>query len=444
MLTKYGEMLLSGNTKLGMWGMGYLGYSDVVKYAINNVSCVISDYSQARLEKIKLKFSPIDGLRNYLDHVPANYDITKCIEIKTDFRGLLNKDVLVHILTIPTQTESTPSNKWMMDALKVFIGIREINYETPPVLIIESSLIPGTLDRLILPYMKENGLTPGKNIHIGICSRTDWFDQNGRFIDAPRVISGVNKEAIDIIADIIEITGSDVIKTSDYHIVELIKSVEHSFYQMSLTMANQLALAFPNLDIVEMMRLAALRGGLPGIQPNFGSGGYEIPVACQYVMEGAEAAEYLSIFRETNYADLAMPKMIAEVILRNKIQRLGILGISSTSNMKITAMSPALRIINYLKDKMEVKCCDPFYSDSEIRSITGVEPLSFPSEISYFDGIIISCGHRSFRKVHSAALIDKLIDCRLILDNIGIWKDLQWSKVNSTSYRRVGIPGWNR
>jgi UDP-N-acetyl-D-mannosaminuronate dehydrogenase len=103
-----------------------------------------------------------------------------------------------------------------------------------------------------------------------------------------------------------------------------------------------------------------------------------------------------------------------------------------------------LRIINYLKDKMEVKCCDPFYSDPEIREIAGIEPFTFPDEISTFDAIIISCGHRGFRRVQAAALIDKLKDCRLILDNIGIWSDLEWSKSDNISYRRIGIPGWNR
>ena len=46
MLSTYTEMLLSGKVKLGIWGLGYLGYSDLAKYAMNRISCVVSDYSK--------------------------------------------------------------------------------------------------------------------------------------------------------------------------------------------------------------------------------------------------------------------------------------------------------------------------------------------------------------------------------------------------------------
>lgn len=443
-MESYAAMLLSGRIKLAIWGLGYLGYSDVIKYATNNVFCVISDYNIARIERIKLKFSPIDGLRNYLDHVPSDFDISRNVELKSSFAELLREDVLVHIIAVPTQAESAPSNKWLSEALKVFVGIKEIKTELPPVLIIESSLVPGTLDRFILPYLHENGLTSGENIHIGICSRTDWFDQGGRFVDTSRIVSGVDQQAVDITADIIEITGAEVIKTSDYRMAELIKSVEHSFYQMAMTMSNQLALGYPNLDIREMLRLSALRGGVPDIRPNFGSAGYEIPGACQYVLEGAEGPEYLSLFREANFADLAMPKMIADILLRNRIKKLAILGISSTANMKVTAMSHALRIISYVRDAVPViKCFDPFYTAAETKELTGCDTFLFPEELSDFEAVVICSGHMRFRGITSDIALEKMQNCRLILDNMGVWEDFKWTKANSMSYRRVGLPGWN-
>jgi UDP-N-acetyl-D-mannosaminuronic acid dehydrogenase len=444
MLTKYSEMLLSGTAKLGIWGIGYLGYSDLAKYIANGIRCVVSDYSPQRLQRLQSEFLPSDILLGYLGHLPKNLDISKCIEVRNNYRELIDPDILVHILSVPTQSESTPSNKWVMEALRIFVGIKGLSQMISPLLIIESSLIPGTLDRFILPFLKENGLIPGDNILVGICSRTDWFDENGRLFDAPRIVSAVNSNAIDIVAEIMEIIGADVIRASDYRVVELVKSVENSYSQMGITMANQMALAFPDLDIQETLRLAAMRSKIPFFQPSFGSGGYDMPSACQYVMEGANAPEYLSIFRETNYADLSMPKMIADVVLHSKIERVGVLGISYKSNIKVAAMSPALRIIDYLKGNVsKIMCYDPFFSEEEIREITGLDSFAFPDGLSDFDAVVITVGHRDFKRISWSRLKEKLKNCSLILDNMGIWKDKQWAETK-VSYRQVGTPGWNR
>jgi nucleotide sugar dehydrogenase len=444
MMTKYGEMLLSGDAKLGIWGIGYLGYSDLAKYVAGGIKCVVSDYNPERLKRLQSEFLPSDILLGYLGHVQKSSNISQYIEVKETYHGLIDPDIFVHIISVPTQSESTPSNKWIMEALKVFIEIKDIRMSVPPLLLIESSLIPGTLERLILPFLRENGLIPGDNIMVGICSRTDWFDENGRLFDAPRIVSAVTPEAIDIVAEIMGIIGSEVIKTSDYRIAELVKSVEKSYSQMGMTMANQLAMAFPDLNIKETLRLASGRSKVPFFQPGFGSGGYDVPSAAQYVMEGADTPEYLSVFRETNYADLSMPKMIADVVLRNKAQCVGVLGISYKSNIKVAAMSPALRIVESLKGKVsQIMCYDPFFADDEIKDIIGVDSFKFPDGLSEFDAVIIGAGHRDFKKVPWNILKEKIGSCLLIMDNMGIWKDKNWAETN-VSYRQVGTPGWNK
>ncbi len=444
MLTKYSELLLSGDAKLGIWGIGYLGYSDLAKYIANGIHCVVSDYSPERLKRLKSEFMPSDILRGYLGFVPTNSDISHCLEVKSDYQGLVDPAILVHIISVPTQSESTPSNKWIMDALKVFIGIKDLHKKIPPLLIIESSLIPGTLDRLIIPFLKENGLIPGDNINIGICSRTDWFDENGRLFDAPRIASAITSDAINTVVEVMEIIGVDVIETSDYHVAELVKSVENSYAQMGMTMANQLALAFPDLDIQETLRLASMRSKIPLFQPSFGSGGYDVPSAAQYVMEGANSPEYLSIFRETNYADLSMPKMIADVLLHNKAERVGILGISYKSNIKVATMSPALRIAQYLKGKVSrIMCYDPFFSKDEVQTIVGLDIFDYPDGLADFDAVVVTVGHRDFKRISWSILREKMKNCRLIIDNMGIWKNKPWDE-NKISYRQIGIPGWNK
>lgn len=136
--------------------------------------------------------------------------------------------------------------------------------------------------------------------------------------------------------------------------------------------------------------------------------------------------------------------MIADVILRNKIERLGVLGISYKSNIKVAAMSPALRIINSLKGKIsKIMCYDPFFSEDEIREIIGLDSFVFPDGLCDFDAVVITVGHRDFRRISWSSLKEKMGNCSLVMDNMGIWKDKKWDETR-VSYRQVGTPGWNR
>lgn len=444
MLNRYGELLLSGEAKLGIWGIGYLGYSDLTRYVMNGIRCVVSDYSPKRLERMRSEFLPADMIKAYLEMQPENLDINDYIEIRMRYQDLLEPDIPIHLLSVPTQDQTRPTNKWIMQALEAFVGIKNVPYQLPPLLIIESSLIPGTMDKVILPFFEDSGLTPGRDLLIGLCSIRDWFDESGKTTYFPRIVSGIPESATDLTAEIVEFAGASVIRSPDYRIVELIKSVENSFNQVHGTIANQLALAFPGMNIREAMRLAAVRSHARGILPNFGSGGYETPLACQYVMEGAEISEYLTIFRESIYADQAMPKMIADIILRKDIQHLHILGVSCQANVRISAMSPGLRIIEHLKGKIAALTChDPFYQDSELKEMTGLQTFLFPDGLQSAEAILITAGHDIFKRIAWDKLKKSLSSCRLILDSTGVWKNFPWDETG-IGYFTPGDAGWSK
>lgn len=443
MANQYKDALLSGDYKLAIWGAGYLGYSELANFVMSGICCAISDYSEERLSRIQSDYQPYDFIHRYFNHVPTNLDISEKIDVRKSYQELITQDALVHILCVPTQEESSPSTKWMMEALHHFVKIKNISLQISPLLIIESSLVPGTMDRLILPFLKEHGLIPGENILIGICSRTDWFDEEGKSFDSPRVVSSVTGEDISCISEIMTMTGARIIQTANYRVAELVKSIENSYRQMDTAMANQLALAFPDVDIRETLRLVSMRCNLSCGSPNFGTGGYDLPSASQYVMEGAAVPEYLSLFREANYADLAMPKMIADLVIRKNYKKIGVLGLSYRSNLKIVAMSPSIRIIEHLKNsRLDVYCYDPYYTHEEIFSIVSVASFPFPDGLSWFDAVLVAAGHRIFGMISWDILKTKLNSCELVLDNMGIWANRPWSETN-TAYRMVGTPGWN-
>ena len=90
---------------------------------------------------------------------------------------------------------------------------------------------------------------------------------------------------------------------------------------------------------------------------------------------------------------------------------------------------------------MEVKIHDPLYSPEEIRRLAGVEPFEFPEGLRVFDTVVVVSGHREYRILDHATLLECLSSCRLIVDNTALWKDVDF-KSRGIEYHLAGDANW--
>ena len=293
------------------------------------------------------------------------------ISATVDYEKVSSPDFEVHMIAIPTEREDKPWDGALQDVMnKIAAYLRKSRQQS--LVIIESTLTPNKTDELIIPIFEKQALHVGKDVLLGVAPRRDWFispEKNLRTL--PRIVGGTTPETTKLMVEVLSIVCDKLIPAPDHRHAEIVKSVENAFRHVEITLANQLSLAYPSLNMVEVLKLVGTKWNLNVYHPSFGSGGYCIPLSSKYVLEGAEKPEYLTIIRETISTDTSLPSMIADWIVDSGFKRVGILGLSYKGDLKVHVLSPTLRMSKRLIGRgVSVKINDPYYTADEIKKIT--------------------------------------------------------------------------
>jgi len=441
-LLNYKDLLLQGKKKIGIWGTGYIGFSTMAHFASNGIYTLGYDTDQTRVSSINNGEVYIQGMAFWLGFSTKPLVDSGHMKATTDWKKLASDDVLVHFICIPTEKNGVPWWEPLNDVIKKLANLKQIKNSHPPLVIVESTLTPGTTDKIIIPLFKKNGLIIGKDLLLGVAPRRDWFvDREHSLKELDRVFGAVDEKSAQASEEVLSIVCKKLHRASSYKTAEMVKSIENAYRQMEITLANQLSLAFPNVDMKEVLRLVGTKWNIGTYQPSFGTGGYCIPLSSKYVLEGALHPKHLTLLKETIETDTKMPQIVA-VTLAEKCKSVAVLGLSYKGNIKVPNLSPAITIVKQLQNKgIKVRIFDPYFEKDEIKKIVGAETFIFPDGLLEFEGIAVICDHHEFTTAHVHNVLQKLENCKIILDNVGIWKDLELGK-NGVLYKIPGQEGW--
>lgn len=437
------EELLKSKKILGVWGCGYIGFSSMANFALNGVRCVAVDVDANKVNQVNKGDMPIPNMEYWLGFSTKQFIDKGLMRATTNWKELINKDVGVHLICIPTEKGAKPYDDILKDVLGKLVQLKNINSNMPPLIIIESTLTPGRTEQIIIPIIKDAGFIIGKNIMVGIAPRRDWFISADKSLKTlPRIIGGTTDETTMIMKEVLSIVCDNLLSAKDHKHAELVKSVENAFRHIDITFANQLSLAYPDIDIREVLRLVGTKWNIGTYQPSFGTGGYCIPLASQYVMLGTKYKDVLTILDAVIKTDSSMPKLVAQTLVEHKSKKVGILGLSYKGDLKVHVLSPAIAIVECLKDaNIKVKLHDPYYSSKEIQQILGIESFEYPQGLNEFDAILIVSDHREYKSTPRNIVLSNLSNCKLILNNTDIWKEIDF-KSHGIDYRIAGTKGW--
>jgi nucleotide sugar dehydrogenase len=439
------RQLLEEEKKIAVWGTGYIGFSTMANFAAQGVVCVGTDVSERIVSTINSGKTPVPNMEYWLGFDPKYLVDSGMMSATLDWKKLLNPDFGVHMIAIPTEKEDQPWDGALADVMnKISSNVPKTG--GPLLVIIESTLTPNKTDQLVIPIFEKNGITVGKDVFLGVAPRRDWFispEKNLRSL--PRIVGGTTPEATRLMTEVLGIVCDRLVPAPDHRHAEIVKSVENAFRHMEITLANQLSLAYPNLDMIEVLKLVGTKWNVGTFHPSFGTGGYCIPLSSKYVLEGAEKPEYLTLLKDTVATDTMLPEVVADRIADRGIKNVGILGLSYKGDLKVHVLSPTLRISRRLTERrVKVKVNDPYYTSDEINRLTGTESFSFPEGLSEFDCVVIVAGHRSYKAIPEAKLKTHLKNCKLILDNLEeIWRTFDLDSAG-IEYHVAGDKNWLR
>jgi len=427
---------------VGVWGLGYIGFSSIAHFAKEGVLCIGTDILQHRIDAVNQGKATIPNLNYWLgfNTEPLAKDGIKKATI--DWRDMIKEDIAVHLITIPTEMNGKPHHDILIDVINKLCTYKNVKTEYPPLIIVESTLTPTVVDNIVIPLFEKNGLKVGKDILLGIAPRRDWFTvANKGLKQLPRVVGGTTKETTQLMSEVLNIICDTIIQAPDHKHAAIVKSIENAYRQLDITFANQLTAAYPEMDMVNILKMVGTKWNVETYHPSFGTGGYCIPLAPQYVLEGAKYPEKLTLLKESLKTDFSQPKLVAENIIKRGAKKVGILGITYTGDLKVVVLSPAIPIAKILKEKgIDVKVNDPYHNEEEIKNLTGCESINFPEGLSDRDTILIISPHMKYKHTSTQKILENLNNTKLIIDNMGIWNDIKFSE--KIEYHEAGDANW--
>jgi len=436
------DRLRNENRRIAIWGLGYLGFSSMAYFARNGIACIGTDPLEERIDDVNRGRTTIPNLAMWIGFETEPLARAGLMRATADWKELIGEDVAVHLVAVPTEHMGEPYDAPLRDVLeKIADGRRAPGWR--PLVIIESTLTPRKVDELVIPLFEREGLVVGRDVLVGVAPRRDWFISPEKTLQTlPRVIGGTTPETTELMADVLGLVSERILPASDHRHAAMVKSVENAYRHLDIALANQLSLAYPDLDLREVLKLAGTKWNMDTYHPSFGTGGYCIPLAPKYVLEGARHPDELSLLTLALRTDGEQPRRVARSLVARGAQRVGVLGLAYKGDLKVHTLTPTVPIVSELaRAGVTAKVHDPHFDEAAIRRYceAAAGTFAFPDGLREFDTVVIVANHLQYRSVRQAALREHLTRCRLILDNVGIWREFP---LGGIEYHVAGDRRW--
>jgi UDP-N-acetyl-D-mannosaminuronate dehydrogenase/intein/homing endonuclease len=242
--------------------------------AAAGVSCVGTDVSPTVVTMINEGRIPVPNMEYWLGFNTKYLVESHMISATTNWKQLLTEEFPVHTISIPTEKGEKPWDGALEDVItKIASNHKLLPRQT--IVIIESTLTPNKTDNLVIPIFKKHGVEVGKDLMLGVAPRRDWFISPEKNLKTlPRIVGGTTPESTREIINVLSIICNHLIPAPDHRHAEIVKSVENAFRHVEITLANQLSLAYPNLNMTEVLKLVGTKWNVGTFHPSFGTGGY--------------------------------------------------------------------------------------------------------------------------------------------------------------------------
>lgn len=418
--------------KILVVGVGYIGISSLLYFSKAGVDVSGIDIDLKKVEMIKKGEMPQKDLEAWLDFKPGQY--LKKIRMFGDFY-ILDKEIFdVIFIAIPTEKNGEP---WFEPLQNV---VKEINNSKnkESLVIIESTLTPGISEKYLVPHIKNFAVAP----------RTDWFGDKDKTLTAlPRVAGGNNQYACEKVTKILG-KVCKTIHVCSYKEAELVKAVQNCQRHLGIIFTNQLAMAYPTLDIRKVMNLAGLKWNCESYYPSLSVGGYCINLASHYILMGADNNTYLSLPEQALNTDHKFCYKIMTKIFNKQPRSVAILGTAYLANIKVdilSAGSKLIRAFKYYKTQVDLsqnlpslQIYDSLYSKEELEKKYELPILNFPDDLDKFEYIFVTAGHKEFKELDPKIWIEKTKNAKLIFDNTGDLEHINFK----CPYSLIGRANW--
>lgn len=400
-------------------GQGYIGLPTALMFANSGAKVVGTDYNEKlilSLQDGKLTFEE-EGLDKLFKEALSNG-----IEFTTEYQK-----TDTYIISVPTpyiKESKKLDPKYVISAVHSVLEI----CEKGAILIIESTISPGTIDKYVRPEIVKKGFVIGEDVHLVHAperiipgNMVYELEHNSRTIGADELEIGEK------VKELYSSFCKAEIVITDIRSAEMSKVVENTYRDINIAFANELAkiCRTDDMDVYEIIRIANKHPRVNILQPGPGVGGHCISVDPWFLVgDYPDLTNLILIARKINDS---MPthvlKRIRDIMREHNIKdisKVGLYGLTYKENVDDTRESPTLQLLESMDEHLAfgVKVFDPIVKEK----IADHQFKNFEDFINEIEILVIMVGHDHIKN-NMELIKDKLVlDTRNICMFDGAYK----------------------
>ena len=374
--------------KINVIGLGYIGLPTALMMAKNGVEVVGTDYNKELVNTLNQGKTTFEekGLDELFQEA-----LKKGIKFTTEYQ---NTDI--YIVAVPTPYDKFSKK---VDAIYVCEAVKSVMKvcNKGAIVVIESTVSPGTIDKFVRPIIEENGFKIGEDINlVHAPERIIPGNMIYELAHNSRTIGADNKEIGEKIANIYrKITDGQVVVT-DIKTAETTKVIENTFRAVNIAFANELAkiCRYNDMDVYEVIKICNMHPRVNILNPGPGVGGHCISVDPWFLV--GDYPSLTKVIWESMKVNDSMPEYVLErtanIMKENNLtdyKRVGIYGLTYKENVDDFRESPTLQLLEHQATHLAepLKVYDPYIKkDIGFISVITNYPISI---ILYFNKLFV-------------------------------------------------------
>lgn len=389
---------LSGDIKIGVIGLGYVGLPLAVEFG-QKFPTLGYDINSNRLAELR------QGNDSTLEVSSEELSRARLLAYSSSKEELAKCNVF--IVTVPT-----PINKNNQPDLSPLISASETIgnvLKKGDVVIYESTVYPGATEDDCVPVLERvSGLKYNLDFYCGYSpERINPGDKEHRVTTILKVTSGSTPEVAVFVDQLyLSIITAGTHKASSIKVAEAAKVIENTQRDVNIGLINELALIFNKLgiDTEEVLNAAGTKWNFLPFRPGL-VGGHCIGVDPYYLTYKAQSVGYhpeiiLAGRRLNDGMGAYVASCLVKEMLKKRIHVDGakvlVMGITFKENCPDLRNTKVIDIITELKDYgVEVDCYDPWVDVKEAEIEYSIAPIQ-EMPYSEYDAVIMAVSHKEF------------------------------------------------
>jgi GDP-mannose 6-dehydrogenase len=394
--------------RVAVFGLGYVGSVTAVCLANAENRVIGVDINKEKVEMVNGRTSPIvePGLKERLAEV---VDARLLRATASTEEAVRNSDLAL----ICVGTPSRPNGQLDTDAISrvaTEIG-RALRERTEPyTVVLRSTVLPGTTERLLLPAL-ETGAGVKLDAFLKVAVNPEFMREGSAlndFAKPPLTLVGCDDpETASVLRLLYAGVQAPFVETT-VKTAEMVKYVSNCFHALKVCFANEigdLCAAF-GIDAQEVMRLFRMDRKLniseTYLRPGFAFGGSCLPKDLRAVLSAARASDVsLPLLSSVPISNDGQIRKGVEAVLKTRKKKVGVVGLSFKPGTDDLRESPMVTLVETLIGKgFEVRILDRNVS---LARLMGANRRYIEEEIPHIASLM--CGDAETLTEHSEVLV---------------------------------------